>query len=241
MQLRLNPRIDLKRASREYAKTGVAQIADVFDPDQAGELAAILEKALPWGLAFQGQAGPKVYNRQQLQAVDQQHMRAELKAMLERTGQGYGFMYLCYPMISAYLQRWDPGHPIHQLTEFLTGSEFTQLGAALTGRAEVAKADAQATLYRPGDFIGLHNDIGTEASDRIAAYTLGFTRAWRSDWGGQLLFHDDAGDVERGFTPRWNTLTVFRVPRLHSVAPVAAYARNPRISIVGWFRNRGQA
>src|SRR5690606_8454700 len=106
MQLRLNPRIDLKRASREYAKTGVAQIADVFDPDQAGELAAILEKALPWGLAFQGQAGPKVYNRQQLQAVDQQHMRAELKAMLERTGQGYGFMYLCYPMISAYLQRW---------------------------------------------------------------------------------------------------------------------------------------
>jgi SM-20-related protein len=239
MQLRLNPAIDLNHGAAAFEKTGMVQIPDIFEPDLANEISTMLEKSLPWGLAFQGVNGPQAYNRQQLRAADQQQIRSDLKAMLERTGQGYGFMYLSYPMITAYLQQWDPGHPIHQLTEFLNSPEFVQIGARLTGRSDVIKADAQATLYRPGDFIGLHNDIGSEASDRVAAYTLGFTRKWRSDWGGQLLFHDAGGDVGSGFAPRWNTLTVFKVPRLHSVAPVAAYAQDPRISIVGWFRNRG--
>jgi len=31
-------------------------------------------------------------------------------------------------------------------------------------------------------------------------------------------------------------IPVFRVPQLHSVAPVAPYAQGARLSIVGWFR-----
>ena len=70
--------------------------------------------------------------------------------------------------------------------------------------------------------------------DRLVAYTIGFSRPWRADWGGQLLLHDEYGDVERGFAPAFNTLTMFRVPRVHSVAPVAPYAGAPRFSVTGW-------
>jgi SM-20-related protein len=36
--------------------------------------------------------------------------------------------------------------------------------------------------------------------------------------------------------PAFNCLTLFTVPRPHSVATVAPYAGAPRLSIVGWGR-----
>ena len=42
------------------------------------------------------------------------------------------------------------------------------------------------------------------------------------------------GQIERGFMPGFNVLTLFRVPKAHSVAPVAAYAAAKRLSLTGW-------
>jgi len=105
----------------------------------------------------------------------------------------------------------------------------------VAGETGITKIDAQATLFRPGDFLALHNDTGV--GERRAAYTIGLTRDWRTDWGGQLLFHDEAGDVSRGFRPGFNVLTLFRTPQWHSVATVAPYAGAPRLSITGWLRD----
>ena len=196
LALRLNPAIDVEAAARAYARDGFVQIPDVFEPAVAESLATLLETALDWDLAFEGEDGrPAVLTRAQIAAAGEPVLRERLKAMLARAGNQYGFMYLSYPLISAYLAGRDPGHAIH----------------------------------------------GSEVSDRLTAYTLGLTREWRPDWGGQLLFHDEAGDVTRGHAPRWNTLTLFRVPQLHSVAPVAAYARGTRLSVVGWLRDAGAA
>ena len=239
--LRLNPAIDVEAAARAYARDGFVQIPDVFEPAVVDSLGTLLETALDWDLAFEGEDGrPAVLTRAMIAAAGEPELRERLKTMLARAGDQYGFMYLTYPLISAYLAGRDPGHAIHGLTEWLN-QEFVRFGATVTGQPAVVKADGQVTRYRPGDFIGLHNDVGSEVSDRLTAYTLGFTRHWRPDWGGQLLFHDEAGDVIRGHAPRWNTLTLFRVPQLHSVAPVAAYARGTRLSVVGWLRNAGPA
>lgn len=136
-------------------------------------------------------------------------------------------------MIAAYTGRRHPGHPIHQVTEALNSEAFLELGRKLTGDRSIRRSDVQASFYRPGDFLNLHDDTGP---GRAAAFTIGLSRGWRPDWGGQLLFHDADGDVVRGFAPRFNALTVFRVPRAHSVAPVAGYAQAPRLSVVGWWR-----
>lgn len=239
LPIRLNPAIDIEAAHAAYAKFGLVQIPDVFEPALAEQLASMMETALPFDLSFQGEDGrPATLTAQEIQAAGPA-LRDRLVSMLGRSGSGYGFMYLSYAMITAYLKQRDPGHPIHQFTEFLN-DEFVRFGAAVTGQPNVVKADGQVTRYRPGDFIGLHDDIGSEASDRLTAYTFGFTRRWRPDWGGQLLFHDADGDVTRGYAPRWNTLTLFRVPQLHSVAPVSGYAQAPRMSVVGWLRNGGR-
>ncbi|CAN5260631.1 2OG-Fe(II) oxygenase family protein [soil metagenome] len=236
--LRLNPRLDVAALAAIYARDGVVQIPDAFETATAQALTEMLERGIDWDLAFQDADGAKALTQAAIAVMGEAELRRRLQAMIERTGEGYGFIYRSYPMITAYLEGRDPGHAIHQFTEFLNG-EFVQFGKAVTGLGQIAKADGQATQYRPGDFIGKHNDVGSEDSDRLVAYTFGFTRRWRPDWGGQLLFHDDAGDVTRGLSPRWNTLTLFSVPQSHSVAPVAAYARAPRLSIVGWLRNVG--
>lgn len=233
--IRINPAVNVTAARQAYERDGFVQIRDIFEPHVAEYLAKLVEN-LNYGLAFEGEDGKPVMLQPEEMQAQGPALGERIRNMLARTGSHYGFLYQAYPMISAYLNGRDPGHPIHQLTEWLNG-EFIAFGAYVTNQPQAVKADGQATRYQPGDFIGLHNDVGTEDSDRLTAYTLGFTRRWRSDWGGQLVFHDDKGDITQGFVPRFNTLTLFKVPQLHSVAQVSTYAQARRHSIVGWLRN----
>ncbi|MHC3126952.1 hypothetical protein OB03_06410 [Brevundimonas sp. GN22] len=233
--IRINPRVKAAAARADYMRAGFVQIPDIFEPDVAEHIATMLE-TLPYDLAFEGEDGRPVVLKPDQTASDADAVAQRTADMIRRSGNGYGFIYRVYPLIIAYLEQRDPGHPIHRLTEFLN-AEFVAFGAFVTNQPAVAKADGQLTRYGPGDFIGLHNDVGSEDSDRLTAYTLGFTRDWRPDWGGQLLFHDENGDVTCGYIPRFNTLTLFSVPQMHSVAPVAPYAQRPRHSVVGWLRN----
>jgi SM-20-related protein len=118
------------------------------------------------------------------------------------------------------------------LHKFLNSRAFLDFASAVTGDTGVDRVDAAATCYRAGDFLNLHTDVGD--GRRRAAYTLGLTRGWRADWGGQLLFHDTAGEISRGLLPSFNVLTLFKTPQLHSVAQVATYATQPRLTISGW-------
>lgn len=233
--IRINPAVNVAQARAAYMRDGFVQVPDIFEPALAEYLAQLVEN-LNYGIAFQGEDGRPVMLKPEEMQAQAKVLGPRIQKMIARTGSGYGFLYQAYPLISAYVNGRDPGHPIHKLTEWLNG-EFVEFSAYITDQPQVAKADGQATRYQPGDFIGLHDDVGTEDSDRLTAYTLGFTRRWRSDWGGQLVFHDEKGDISRGYVPRFNTLTLFKVPQLHSVSQVASYAQMRRHSIVGWLRN----
>jgi SM-20-related protein len=233
--IRINPKIDIGQAADAFKRDGFVQIDEIFEPAVAEHLLHLLETRIDWDLVFQGEDGrPSLFNQTQAKAAGNEELRRRLATMMTRAGAAYGFLYLTYPLITAYLSGRDSGHPIHRLTEFLN-DEFVRLGVAISGQSEIVKADGQLTRYRPGDFIGLHDDTGD--GERRAAYTLGLTREWRGDWGGQLLFHDEGGDVLRGFKPRFNAWTVFRTPQLHSVSQVANYAAKPRLTVTGWLRD----
>lgn len=234
--LRLNPSLDLRPYAKAYARDGFVQIPDILDPAGAEAIAQVLQNGTPWEIALsRPDGGAETISGAQLRTLGAQGLKPKVEAVVRQASTEFAFIYLCYPMIRAYLEQRDPGHPLHRMTEFLNSTEFLNAGGAVTGEAGLTKVDAQATWYRPGDFLTLHDDHGV--GERRAAYTLGFTKGWRPDWGGQLLFHDEDGQITRGLTPKFNTLTLFKVPRLHSVAPVASYAGAPRLSIVGWLRN----
>ena len=149
----------------------------------------------------------------------------------------FAFLYRQYPMVDAYLQQWDPGHPLDLLLEHINDQPLMDLVRAVTAIPDLRKADAQATLYAPGDFLSSHDDSKAGEGRRIA-YVLGFASDWRIDWGGYLLFHDEEGDVVAGFKPRFNALNLFEVPQRHSVSYVPPFAPAGRLAITGWFRDR---
>lgn len=235
--IRLNPRLDLAPYAEAYARRGIVQIQGLFEDRTATALADMLQRGLPWRMVFTTPDDKPVhFSREELQAQGPERWKATVADVMARARQNRGFFYKTYPMIEAYLKGWDPGHPIHQLTELINSPDFLGIGRALTGVSAITKADAHATFYGPGDFLTRHLDTG-DNRERRAAYVLGLTRGWQPDWGGLLLFLDEKQDVTEGYLPRFNVLTVFDVKFLHTVTQVSSFAGAGRFSIAGWFRD----
>lgn len=235
--LRINPDLRLERFAEIYRREGVVQIPAFFDEGSAELLAQAMART-PWALALPTEDGKQAsFPLSGLDAAAAAELKAKVRSAIGRGRDGFSYVYLSYPMIEAYKEGRDPELELHRFTEFVNDEVFLDFARALIGEPRVERVDAHASNYRPGDFLTLHDDRGV-SRDRFAAYTFGLTRAWRPDWGGQLQFHDAAGDVVRGWLPRFNVLSVFRVPQWHSVAPVAPYAGAPRLTITGWMRAR---
>lgn len=234
--IRMNPALDVRDYANAFQRDGMVQVPDFLTPESADRLEAALKTATPWGLSLTNAAGEGEWlSPDTIQTLGREGVAAKAREAMTGARGGFAFSFLSYPIINALLAGNEPGHPTHELVQLLNSPEARDFCAAVAGETGITKIDAQATLFRPGDYLTLHNDTGV--GERRAAYTLGLTRNWRTDWGGQLMFHDEAGEVLRGLMPRFNVLTLFRTPQWHTVATVAPYAGAPRLSITGWLRD----
>lgn len=236
----LNPALDRAQLAGQFSRDRRIQIRDVLTPETAMEVRNILARHTPWAVAWQaGRDGPNVIRREQLQRLSTAENAAiggKIGAAMQ--GADYAFSYSSYPMLDAYRDRWDPDGPHDLLIEYINAPDFLDFIRGVTGMPELIKADAQATLYAPGQFLALHDDRGGDEGRRIA-YVLNMTAGeWRPDWGGYLLFFDEEGDVIAGYKPRFNALNLFEVPQHHNVSYVPPFGPVRRYAITGWFRDR---
>lgn len=229
--IRLNPALDVAALAHAYRAHARLRVENLLEPACAEEIARALETDTPFDIATLDAAGqPLVLSGARIDWDD-----PRIRAAVVRGGQGFSFLYRSFPMLTAYQQQRLPGHLLHRVFEFLNSAELLGFLRAVTGHADIARADAQATLYEPGCFLTTHND-SHPTHDRRAAYVMGFTRRWLFDWGGLLLFRDAEGRVLEGMSPGFNTLDVFSVPQLHAVTSVTPFARAGRYAITGWAR-----
>lgn len=229
----LAPDLDPTAAAARLSQTGRAQLQACLDPVAADALHALLAGQVPWGLAYIEGGKPRTLPYDQLRALTPQQ-RAELGARIQAEARsGYQFMYHSYMMVSAYLDGRDPGLPLHRVLEYLNAEPFLRFARQLTGVPELRRANAQATCYLPGDFLKMHTDADSTEGRRFA-YVINLTRGWQADWGGLLQFLDADGAVIETFLPRWNSLSIFRVPTAHCVSQVTGWAGAPRLAITGW-------
>ncbi len=226
---RMNPVVNARDYAETFRRDGIVQINNIFEPVLADCLEKALKEDTYWRLTYADEKHKAVaLNSEQIGKTDLQALAGEI---LKRAGDGFSYVYLACHLQGTYGAPAQAEHPLHKLFNLLNSPEWLAFGREVTGHTDVVRTDATATWYRPGDFLNLHTD---QVGLRRTAYTLGFTRGWRADWGGQLLFHTGTGDVERGYRPAFNVLTMFNIPRLHSVAQVAHYAKAPRLTISGW-------
>lgn len=236
--LRLNPALDTARYAAAYARDRFVQITDFFEPEAAEAIEQVLREQMSWQLVFAipGQ-GVIQLTQQDIQAMGRAGLEARLKEVIALATRNIGFCYSGYPMIESAVSGRDPGHPIHQVTRFLNSPAFLEFGETVIGHRGLTKVDAQATLFTKGNFLTRHIDEGAR-KERRAAYTIGFSRNWQTDWGGLLMFIDQqTTEVTSGHLPRFNVLTLFDGLRVHSVSAISPFAGDGRYSIVGWLRD----
>jgi Rps23 Pro-64 3,4-dihydroxylase Tpa1-like proline 4-hydroxylase len=147
---------------------------------------------------------------------------------------GFQYLYENYPVYDAY-HAGECASPFDQLFDFLNSGAFLAFTRTVTGHRDITFADAQLTRFGPGDFLTVHND-DVDGKDRRAAFVLNMTPEWEADWGGILQFFDRHKHVEGGFTPCFNALNIFSIPKPHAVSQVSTFSRRARYSITGWLR-----
>lgn len=231
----INDALDVATLAPLLAARGRLQIADYLQEEAANFLFEVLDREVPWTLAVHDAAADRSHGlpRDQWQALDASARATFLRDQAEAARGHYGFAYETYQMVQNYLDRRDADLPLHRIVEFLNSPDYIGFMQALTGDRTIRRVNAQATCYRPGEFLKNHSDIDTKEGRRYA-YVINLSRGWQADWGGLLHFTDAAGSVVETFVPRWNSLSLFRVPTDHHVSLVAPWAENPRYAITGW-------
>lgn len=233
--LRLNRDLDRTSLAGSYAREGYVQIASLFPDDVAAAIEEALRHRTRWRLAVLGADGQvRTYREDALRGMSSADAAALQRDVLGRARDGFGFAYHFYPIVETYVAGEDKGHVLHDLLRWLNQDEWLDFGREIIGCSTVDHSDAQATLYAPGDFLTRHDDDYGNEHDRRAAFVIGFTRRWRTDWGGLLQLLDENDRVETAFAPQFNLVTFFKVPRWHSVSYVPPFAGEGRYSITGW-------
>ena len=226
--LELNPRLDRLALAQTFARTGRIHIPNALTEPSALRLFRALQQETPWTLTLN--KGPDFLDIEKVTPEERGRLAV---AAFERAHSAFQYFFDNHRLSRDGEPYSDPGHYLGKLVAFLNAPHFLAFMRALTGLEAIDRTDAQATLYRPGDFLTVHDDK-TGGHKRLAAYVLNMTPGWRPDWGGILQFIDDRGHIAEGYAPTFNALNIFRVPALHSVSQVALYG-GYRYSVTGWF------
>lgn len=235
----VNPALDRKALASRFARDRRIQIRDVLTEETAREVQKILSRHTDWGVAWQAaDDGPNLLMPKDMaKMTPQQNAEIGQKLITAMRGKDYAFTYGCFPLLTAYQEKWAEGSPHDLIMEYINAEPFMELVREVTAFPSLRKADAQGTLYRPGHFLALHDDSHVAEGWRVA-YVLNMAiEPWRPEYGGYLLFYDGDGDVVAGFRPRFNALNLFAVPQKHNVSYVPPFAPVGRYAITGWFRD----
>ena len=238
--LELNPQLDRSALAMEFARTGRVQIRDILTDSSARTVQRLVQHQTPWGLVWAaGNEGPTFIEAGQLAQLQQSEAASIQSKVAEAVrSDGYALLYSSYPLVTAYLERWNPDSPQEQLLGGINSEPFLDLIREVCDIPEIVKADGQATLYAPGHFLAHHNDSERERGRRVA-YVLNLTVGeWRPEWGGYLNFYDDDYEIVQAIRPRFNSLNLFRVPQVHSVGYVPLFSPIGRYAVTGWARDR---
>lgn len=233
--IRLNPRLDPQLIARIYRTAGRVHIPDFFDAPTAARILRCLVSETPWRLVLHDGTGDHelpVASLAELPAAERDRWQALVDRVAER---GFSYRYSNFRLFENYQNGLHQDCWLMRVLEYMNAPVFRALMRTVTGDSAIDFADAQATLYRAGDFLNRHDD-NVAGKGRRAAYVFSFTPEWLTDWGGLLAFPDRYGHLAEAYAPAFNALNLFRVPMVHAVTQVSSFAPTGRYSITGWFR-----
>lgn len=214
-------------------------VPDILDPASAAALHARLQASPDWTRSLHVEGGRDMDIRvDELEALTEAQRAQFEDASVGSSDDGVAYVFDSIRITAGLADGRAGAREFQAVQAFVNGSAFLDFMIRMTGDNRIAFADVMATRYLRGHFATAHQDA-LDGQRRLYAYVLNLTPQWWVDWGGVLMFHDEAGHVAEGYTPRFNALNVFAVPQVHSVSMVSRLAQAPRYSITGWLHAAG--
>ncbi len=222
---------DVKNNSDALTELGYVSIANFLENEFAEKLYQCLVNEVKWGVSCNVNGEAEVFlNKNDVNDLD---LSVQKKIKQQQSKDQFQFIYNTYMMVTAYIEKRDPGLYLHRFLEWLNSYSTIEYFKQLTKNKKFIKISAQATRYLPGHYLTKHSDIHS-GEGRQYAYIIGLTKGWCADWGGLLHIMDDKKNIVKTLVPQFNTLNIFKVPRDHFVSYVSPLAKQPRLSITGW-------
>lgn len=233
----LNPALDPSRLGEAIEPTGRLHVPDILEAGAAAALGGALASERAWNRVVTLRSGSFIAPLEDDEPVQDTHRRWLADATLDGGQTSMQYIHDSRRLSSERHYGLGRSDTLTDLETWLNGAEMIGFMQALTGDERIAACDAQATRFLPGHVLTVHNDRDADQR-RLYAFVMNFTRPWRADWGGLLLFYGEDGHIQQGFTPGFNTLNLFQVPQAHAVSQVATFALGARLAISGWFTTR---
>jgi Rps23 Pro-64 3,4-dihydroxylase Tpa1-like proline 4-hydroxylase len=235
--LSLNDCQDTCSLNAQFSQHGRVQKHNLIEKSHARELHAALTR-LEWRLVLN--EGEKHFDIHPLQIkqLGRKKMMAIKNAAKQRAQHSFQYLFENYPIHDAIKAGRSLDTPIERVYKTFNTEQFLQKICYITGE-DVSFCDMQATRFRTGHFLTKHDDQ-VEGKNRRLAFVFSLSEKWRPNWGGQLEFLSPDDDVVEAFCPRFNTLSIFKVPSDHQVSAVKPDAQTSRLSLTGWFRTGGK-
>lgn len=238
--IRLSPDLDVPALTRAFAERRRLHIPGILAPESAEAVASVLEAEKRWKTTVA--AGGEFFELplDGVRAAEPGKQSWLDNARVDGENPVTQYMFDTRRLDVRDLQGDQPLDAADAVYDFLNTPDFLDLMRAITGDDRIDLVDAQASRYRPGHVLTAHSDVAA-GLNRLYGYVLNFTREWRADWGGNLVFYGPDGQIEHGWVPAFNALNLFVIPTQHAVTEVASFAPRNRYSIVGWVRSRSRA
>jgi SM-20-related protein len=228
----INDKLDWGRVRSEFQQKGYVRIADILAPEAADQIHRQFVSEVPWGVKFISRDGPIIISREECQALppeEWQKINQEVAWSFEHKDPSY-FYY------SAGLN--EVNGKLVELVNAVSNQKFIGFIKYVSDLLDINSFGGQLTCYRRNCFLTRHEDLD-KMSRRRVAFIFGFTRDWRTEWGGLLHMLDNERNIIDVFQPTFNTLTLFKVPRDHFVSHVVPYAGtdplHSRYTMTGWY------
>ncbi|MDL1861153.1 hypothetical protein FBR04_09005 [Betaproteobacteria bacterium PRO7] len=230
----LNRTLEIESPKARFGAKRRVQIDAILEAPAAELVGECLTREVSWEYVYRRRGEVVTVPEQALAAMTPAERARVADEVLQGASAGFQFNYWKFSMVDAYRKGQIPS-ALRALLESLASAETIAMVREITGCADIRRVDAQATMYRPGNFLTAHTDQQHGEHHRRAAYVIQLSRDWQADWGGLLHFFDAQGAVLDTFVPGFNRMSLFAVPQPHAVSMVTPFAGSVRYAITGWF------
>lgn len=230
---------DIETLHQQYVDTGYVIIPDLLRKEVAEAAYESLCQHVPWEFHYrvmkEGRVG--IIDPENYASLTPKEKQRLVPKMAELKDNDFSFAYCRYTIPVRQEEALDNANILTEIYQYFNSSEYLDLLAQITGDDSGREVSCWASRYDRHHHLSVHMDE-SPGQGRVAAHVLGLSKNWKKEWEGNFAFCNSKGKPVHKVPPKFNTLVMFKVPRLHLVTQVKPYAGASRYSLFGWYKSK---